>query len=151
MTPQRTLNRLESKVEQIAAFDPVVIPRLLQTSEYRSAVSATVPTSDIDDDHHAVWARRQPPKVLAIVDECVLHRPPGGLEILRHQLAHLLTATTDSYWSIRVVPRDQTIASGPFTLLRLPDRPPVVVLDHLTCTLFLEGPDDVDAVRRPES
>lgn len=43
-----------------------------------------------------------------------------------------------------MIPKDQAVACGPFTLLRLPDRPPVVVLELLTCRLFLEHPEHID-------
>lgn len=145
---QHALNSLEPRAEQIVSFDPILMPRLLQTSQYRSAVlaaSATVPSGDIDDDRHTVGAHRQPPQMLAFVDEWVLHRPVGGLEVLRRQLAHLREVTAESRWPVRVLPRDQAIASGPFTVVRLPDRPPVVVVDHLTCWLFLESPQDINA------
>lgn len=149
---QRTLSTLESQAERIVHFDPVMVPGLLQTSEYTQAVLAeSAGAPDNDDDHGVTWLsrsaliRRQLPKLLAILDESVLHRPFGGREVLRRQLEHLRTAAGESHWTIRVVPRDQKITTGPFTLLHLADRSPVVCLEHLTCALFLERPHDIDA------
>jgi transcriptional regulator with XRE-family HTH domain len=145
---QHILQSLQSQANQIVSFDPVFIPRLLQTNEYRSAIlaaSATMPTSDINRDRHGVSAPRQPPTLLAFVEEHVLHRPLGNPEILGHQLEHLRETVADSDSTIRVIPKDQAVACGPFTLLRLPDRPPVVVLELLTCRLFLERPEAIDA------
>lgn len=145
---QYSLSTLESKAKEIISFDPTVIPRFLQISEYRCAAlaqSVTVPANDIDDDRPDVSACRQPPKRLAILDESVLHRPLGGWEVLRRQLEHLREAAADKDWTIHMVPRGQTIASSAFTLLRLPDRPPVIIHEHPTCRLFLERPHDIEA------
>lgn len=145
---QHTLRRLASYAEQIVCFDPVVIPGPLQTTQYRNAVltaSPTTPTRGIDDDREADSARRQPPELLAFVGECALHRPPGSRDVLLRQFEHLRTAASEGHCAIRVLPRDRTVASGPFTLLRLPDRSPVVVLEHLTRRLFLEHPEDINA------
>lgn len=44
-----------------------------------------------------------------------------------------------------MIPSGRKITTGPFTLLRLSDRSPVIYLEHLSCTLFLERPHDIDA------
>lgn len=144
---QRTLCSLQSQADQMVCFDPVVIPGALQTEEYRRAVLAGSTTGD-PDDRNADSACRQPPTLLALLDECVLHRPFGGREVLHDQLGHLREVAAEPRWSIRVVPKDQTAASGPFTLLHLPARSPVVAIEHLTCRLFLERPEDIDVYER---
>lgn len=148
-----TLSTLTSYAEQIVHFDPVMIPGVLQTSEYTQAVQAesgVAPT--IEQDHSAIRRKRRctlnrckPPELLAILDESVLHRPWGGHGVLRHQLEHLRTTSAESHRMIRVLPGGQRITTGPFTLLRLADRSPVIHLEHPTCSLFLEQPHDIDA------
>jgi hypothetical protein len=121
-----------------------MIPRPLQTREYTQSVQAesgATPTTD----HDPSTTRSQPAKLLAIVGESVLRRPFGGTDVLRRQLEHLHTAAAENRRTIRVLPSGQKITTGPFTLLRLPDLSPVICLEHLTCTLFLEQPHDIDA------
>lgn len=149
---RHTLITLESKAEHIVYVDPVVIPEVLRTSDYTTAVMAEselVSNSDNDGRteqccRQSVLAQRQPPQRLAILDDSVLQRPLGGKEVLCRQLEHLKAAAADSRWTIRVMPRDHAITTGAFTLLRFPDRSPVVVLEYLTCSLFLEQPHDID-------
>lgn len=151
---QHALTTLEFKADRIIHFAPLVVPELLQTGEYtRTLRAGSGPTSqnDIDDGKvtrlpcRSVFKHRKPPHRVAIIDESVLHRPLAGRDVLRRQLEHLLDAATKRHWTIRVVPSDQAIATGTFTLLRMPDRSPVVHVEHLTCSLFLEQPQDIDA------
>lgn len=142
---QHILHSLESDATQIISFDPVVIPRLWQTEKYRNALQPpTRPNPGTHHDRYTRCARRQPPALHAFVEERVLHRSPGNPEILAHQLDHLRDTAADIDNTLRVIPQDRIGATHPFTFLRLHDRAPVVVLEFLTCRLYLERPEDID-------
>jgi transcriptional regulator with XRE-family HTH domain len=154
---QHTLITLESKAEQIVNFEPLVVPGLLQTGEYTHAImaeSGVVPENEIDgrlmtrSRRQSVLARRNPPKLLALIDELVLHRTLGGAEVLHRQLWHLIRISGQLNISIRVVPNGHVGASGSFAVLRLPDRNPVVFLGSLTSNLFVERSEDVSLYER---
>lgn len=154
MPRHQTLLTLASEADRIFQFDPVVVPGLLQTGEYKAAIldgTAAASAKQIDDcaalqlQRQSVLTRKEPPRLLALLDESVLHRPVGGRNVLRRQLEHLQKLSTESNCTIRVVPRGESITCGAFALLRLSDRSPVVLIENLTCSLFLEQPHDVEA------
>jgi transcriptional regulator with XRE-family HTH domain len=154
-----TFSALESRAETIVDFELTVIPGLLQTADYARALMVESPTAaddEIDDLlmtrllRQSVLRRKNPPKVLALIDEPVLHRPVGGHGVLRRQLEHLLLASGDPNLSIRVVPNVGYHAgiTGAFHILELPGAPSVVFLEGLASNLFLEDPVDVDLYRQ---
>lgn len=154
---QRTLTWLEGKAELIVNFQTAVVPGLLQIGEYTQAIlanSGAFSEDEIEDRmitrlrRQSVLMRRRPPELLALIDEQVLYRPIGGCAVQRHQLDHLVKAGQRSNITIRIVPGGCMGPSGDFELLHLPQRQPVVVLENLTSSLFLEEGSDVDAYRR---
>lgn len=154
---QHTLIMLESKAAQIVNFEPLIVPGLLQTGEYTRAImaeSGVVQEEEIDDrmvtrlHRQSVLVRRNPPQLLAFIDELVLHRILGGPAVLRLQLRHLVKRASQPNITIRVIPNGHVGASGSFALLRLPERNPVVFLESLTSNLFVERPEDVGLYER---
>lgn len=154
---QQTLINLESKAEEIINFGALVVPGLLQTGEYTEAIlreSGVVPENEFGARlitrarRQSVVNRRNPPKLIALIDELVLHRTLGGPEVLYHQLWHLIKLSGQINISIRIVPNGHVGASGAFTFLRLPDRKPVIFLESLTSNLFAERSEDVDVYER---
>lgn len=93
------LTWLEARAEEIRSFDGLVLPGLLQTREYAEAtIRAVDPTAPVDQTERwvefrmkrqQVLAAEQPPHLAAVLDEALLHRPVGGPETMRAQLAHL--------------------------------------------------------------
>lgn len=152
---KRTLITLESKAESIVHFDLTLIPGLLQTAEYTRAVMLEcgyVPQEDIDDGmttrlrRQSVLVRRDPPKLLAVIDELALHRLVGGRDVLRRQLLHLVQESNRQHVELRVVPNDGHAHSGvdgSFILIRRPELSPVVLVETLTSSLFVEDRSEV--------
>lgn len=156
---QRTLITLESRADRIVAFEPIVIPGLLQTGEYTRAVmeqSGMVTESESDEGMHerlrrqSVMLRRQPPKILAVIDELALHRCVGKPEVLRRQLDHLAQVSQQPHITIRVIPNQRIHAGtmGPFTVIEQPERTPVVFVAQPASNLFVEQQDQVDAYQQ---
>lgn len=153
---QRTLVTLESRADRIVNFETVVVPGLLQTTEYTRAVIADggdVPSTEVDprvetrSRRSAVLYGRNPPQLLAIIDEPVLHRPVGGCNVLNRQLWHLLHAAARPNISVRVVPRSVPTHAGlegAFSLISRSGLVPVVFVENLTSSLFLEERAEVD-------
>ena len=65
--------------------------------------------------------RDRPPRVSAILDEAVLHRPVGGSQTMREQLQHLLSLAERDTVDITVVPwraaAHPGMVFGAFTIL----------------------------------
>lgn len=147
---QETLMSLESRALAITSFEPIVVPGLLQTGEYTRAIM--VESGIVDDDdvesrmitrlqRHSVLLRRQPPELLAIIDELALRRVIGGRDVLRRQLEHLVEMAQRPNIAIRIVlnaDRGHPGIDGGFLVIRRPEGTPVVFLANLTSSLFLE-------------
>jgi transcriptional regulator with XRE-family HTH domain len=86
----------EAEASSILNYEAQVVPGLLQTAEYASAVTqadGVYQDPEVLEQRvavrmarQAVLAREQPPKLRAVVDEAVLRRPIGGADVMRRQL-----------------------------------------------------------------
>lgn len=154
---QRTLTWLEGKAERIVNFETAVVPGLLQTGQYTRAIleySGLFSDDEIEDRmvtrlrRFSVVMRKRPPELFSLIDECVLHRAVGGPDVLRRQLDHLLETVQRPNVTVRVLPNGCVGFNSPFALLHLPRRSPVVFLENLTSSLFLEERSDVSVYLR---
>lgn len=147
---------LESRADSIVSFDLALIPGLLQTAEYTQALIAEIgilPESEFEDSivtrmqRQAVLLRRDPPKLVAIVDEFALHRLVGGPSVLRRQLRYLVEESNRPNVSLRVVTNDGQAHSGVeghFVVIRRAGLAPVVYVENLTAGLFVEDRTEVE-------
>jgi transcriptional regulator with XRE-family HTH domain len=146
---------LESRAEQICAYGTMVVPPLLCTVEYAKALfysthGRNLPEFRVDKwlallvDRQKVLNGPKPTRVHALVEEQVLHRPIGGVAVLRAQLEHLarLSARTDLAVEVRVLPATAGAHAGhfgAFTVFRMPTPyPPVTYVEHLGGRLYIE-------------
>ena len=91
---------------------PIIVPAMFETAEYRRAVVMAAGT-DLEraDELVAATLERQsvlqgtdPPEVVAVLHEAVLHRLIGTAEIMHDQLIHLAELSERPNLSIHVVP-----------------------------------------------
>lgn len=152
---QQTLISLESRAMAITNFEGMAIPGLLQTGEYSRSLMIEcghVPEEEVESRmvtrlrRHSILLRDRPPHLVALIDELALHRVIGGCDVLRRQLDHLVELSVRSNIDIRVIPNRRTHAgiNGAFTVLRRRAGEPVVFLENLTSSLFLEERDEVE-------
>lgn len=97
----RDLMQLEKDASAIANIEPILIPGLLQTSEYAAATIRGIYGDPPDHEVNAMVAtrlarqsllsQRNAPSPHAIVDEMALQRPIGDPGVMERQLQHLLT------------------------------------------------------------
>jgi transcriptional regulator with XRE-family HTH domain len=153
---------LEESACRILAWEQQFIPGLLQIEDYARAIAGHgwSPLSSEDVQRHiAVRTRRQellsrpnPPKLWAVIDESVLHRPIGGREVLRAQIEHLLEVTKRPHITLQVLPYQFSgyAAEGSFITLRFaePDLPDVVYIEHLSGALYLDKRADIELYGR---
>jgi hypothetical protein len=153
---------LEETATRIQAFELQYVPGLLQTEQYARAIAIggrpETATGDIEG-HIALRTRRQQilfgaraPRLWAIIDESVLHRPIGGRETMLGQIERLLDLTALGNISLQVVPyhRSGYSAESAFSLLRFAEAelPDIVYVQHLTGAIYLERLDDVEVYSR---
>ncbi|MEU6645908.1 helix-turn-helix transcriptional regulator [Saccharomonospora sp. NPDC046836] len=153
---------LEEAASRIQTYELQFVPGLLQTEDYaRAIVTHGLPenASAAEEGRVALRMRRQrllfrpnAPRLWAVVDESVLHRPIGGRAAHRAQLDQLLELTTMPHITVQVVPygRSGYAAEGAFTLLRFAEAelPNICYIEHIAGGLYLDRPDEIELIGR---
>jgi transcriptional regulator with XRE-family HTH domain len=154
---------MESDAAKIAAFQPQVIPGLLQTKEYATAViagaSGPLPDHEVEFfvnfrlERQAVFQRDDPPQYLCILTEGVVRQQIGGPAIMAEQLRRLMSLSRPPEMTIQVIPFSQgayTSTGGAFALYSYPDPLDldIVHTDYLDGALYLEEDATVEKYRR---
>ncbi|MCO6006653.1 helix-turn-helix transcriptional regulator [Actinoallomurus purpureus] len=102
---------IEARSSVIKVFEALVVPGLLQTSEYAHALIAAGGVPNVDRlveermPRQVILTRDDPPVLLILLTESVLDWSIGGPAVMRNQLARLLEASELPDVGIRVVPR----------------------------------------------
>ncbi len=103
-------------------------------------------------ERQRILEREQPPLARAILDEAVLHRPIGGREVMRGQLARLLEFTGHRWMRVQVLPYragEHTSLDGAFNLLRFEGDPDIIYTEDLISGHMTANPDAIrEAARR---
>ncbi len=153
---------LEESASLIQSYELQFVPGLLQTEDYiRSVVSRGRPQLLDQEGERRVALRLQRQKVLtrpgaprlwAVVDESVLHRPIGGHRVLREQIEHLLELTRQPNVTLQILPYHQSgyAAEGAFSMLRFaePSLPDIVYIEHLGGALYLDRLEELELYGR---
>ncbi|MFE7229861.1 DUF5753 domain-containing protein [Streptomyces sp. NPDC057596] len=149
---------IEAQAESVQAWQPMLIPGLLQCYTYACAsIRAASPAVPLEVVADRADARRQridrlgkpgARQITVIVDEAALHRPVGGHQALADQLEHLLAVEAlQPSLSIRVLPQggqEHPGLLGAFTLYRAGGQR-AVFTESLTDSTISTRPEDVAA------
>jgi transcriptional regulator with XRE-family HTH domain len=144
--PWRPLMALEESAVRHRDWECQHVPGLLQTESYARAILETNPDASPDEVDHRLHHRMSRQngvtgpnavRLWAIIDEDVLHRPVGGVDVMQAQLGRLLDLARRSNVTIQVVPREAGAHGGMavgFMLLDFAEEagPPAVYLDTVT-------------------
>jgi len=151
---------LESQASGMRTLETSVVPGLLQTPEYARAVTraavGSLEDTKLDTLVEVRLARQDvlrsnpPLELTALLDEAVLRREVGGPAVMTRQLKRLLDAAQLPQVRLQVLPFAAGAhigITGPFVIFSFPIRSDldVVVLDHLTSSLYLERKEDLQA------
>ncbi|GAB2851090.1 helix-turn-helix transcriptional regulator [Streptomyces deserti] len=151
---------LESQAGAMRTLETTVVPGLLQTPEYARAVTRAavegLSEERLDTLVEVRLARQDvlradPPLELnAVLDEAVLRREVGGPGVMARQLTRLVEEAQLPHVRLQVLPFAAGAhigVTGPFVILSFPHTSDldVVVLDHLTSSLYLERKEDLQA------
>ncbi|MEU2548579.1 helix-turn-helix transcriptional regulator [Streptomyces roseolus] len=149
---------LETDAQSLRVYEPQIIPGLLQTRAYATAViSGALPESTAADieKRATVRTRRQervrdeerPLRLWAVIDEAALRRVVGNRQVMAEQLEHLVEQSHLPHVTVQVLPFDTGAhpgISGQYSILEFPDASDssVVYIEGVTSDLYLEkGPD----------
>ena len=153
---------LEQAASSIATFEPVVVPGLLQTAAYATAVERVGPEPLPREDEirqrvdtriarQGVLDREPEPLSLSVVlDESVLHRVAGDRDVMCQQLDHLVEMAERPNVDVRILPLDAGVFSaafGAFQVLTSPasSRPFMACMVDRVGPHYLDRPLEVDA------
>ena len=154
-----TLSDYEDAANTIVCYETVLVPGLLQTVEYMSALMRQVPAIPGGELAARIEARlkRQlildrlyPAKFVFFLDEYTLGRVGAGREIMSEQVHHLLRIAVRPHVEIRIIPNEVGFHAGqmPFQLMTFTELQPIVFIENETSVLFLERPDTIGGYRR---
>jgi transcriptional regulator with XRE-family HTH domain len=136
------------------SFQPILVPGLLQTDEYATAVLRTIrgpkDTKRLDGlrelriaRQEKVFARTPALELNYLLDESVVRRAVGGRTIMKNQINHLIDSYQRDDISIRIIP----FSMGMYRSIRVP----YVVLEFRNPTdnpiLYLEHPQREALIR----
>ena len=125
---------MEAKAEYISTYQCQLVYGLLQTPEYAAALLSFDHPDKAEEmvaarlDRQRILKREQPPAVWVVLDESVLLQTVGSRQVMREQLAHLLSFRDDPWVHIQVLPFDvgpHAGMMGSFNLLRFADDPDI--------------------------
>lgn len=115
-------------------FETLLVPGLLQTADYASALISGINPHLTDDEvqrrvmarlaRQQILSRTNPPSLHLILDAGVLERPVGAPRIMRDQLRRLAEAIDVPNVTIQILPKEvgaSPALEGPFSILSLPE------------------------------
>ncbi|MEU2248960.1 helix-turn-helix transcriptional regulator [Streptomyces sp. NPDC019224] len=151
---------LESQARTARTLETSVVPGLLQTADYARAVTRAsldgLPSGQLDSlvevrlTRQGVLRSDPPLRLSAVLDEAVLRREVGGRRVMREQLRHLARVAQLPHVQLQLLPFSvggYVSLTSPFVIFSFPTASDldVVVLDHLTSSLYLERKEDLAA------
>lgn len=158
LDPYKTLLGFESEAKAIYVYDTLLLHGLLQTNEYASAVIRAVSVGERPDvieqrvavrmARQAVLTRQPPVELYAVIDEAVLRRPVGGVDVMRRQLRRLTEVSEQPAITLQVLPFSVGAhrgIDGSFSILEFPSGTddPLAYADGMTGGVFRSKSDDV--------
>ncbi|MFF3457710.1 helix-turn-helix domain-containing protein [Streptomyces sp. NPDC002730] len=150
---------LEDQACAARTLETSVVPGLLQTPDYARAVTraalADLPATTVNSlvevrlTRQSVLRAEKPLELSAVLDEAVLRREVGGRQVMREQLRGLAETAQLPHVRLQVLPFSvggYVGLTGPFVIFSFPNTSDldVVVLDHLTSSLYLERKEDLE-------
>ncbi|MEU8041311.1 helix-turn-helix transcriptional regulator [Streptosporangium sp. NPDC049078] len=134
----RSWLEFEPRAEALHMWELSMIPGLMQVEGYARALIGNEPDSTPEQTDKRVAARLErqeilrrpkPPKIWAVLDESILHRPVGSPEVMKFQLQHLLELGKSSHISLHLLPYTaySTVGLlGSFVIADMPEGQPSV-------------------------
>ena len=132
--PLRTLIEYEDEASASRHYQDLVVPGLLQTSDYMRAstrqLAPDMPAGRVDLvvevrlKRQELLSRTHAPHMFFVLDEAVIRRNVGGNDVMRRQLQQLIATADMPHVAIEVVPFAVGLAPGlqaPFVILEFAD------------------------------
>lgn len=141
---------MEATASKLQIYDVQTITGLLQTEDYARALMEAVREEAVDQlvtarlERQRILAGLSAPWLWVIVDEAVLRRPIGGLQVMREQLDRLAALALNRRIVLQVLPFSagaHACTDGALTVLSFDEGPDVV---------YVEGPGSGQLISEPD-
>lgn len=148
---------LEGDATDSRMFHCQLVPGLVQTEDYARAIMETGRLPNADDlvtarmERQRILEREDPPKLWVILDEGVLRRTVGGVEVMKGQLERLRDLADTAPHVAQIIPENGKPYhgwSGSFALLSFAEGADVVHFDGFPRGYFLAEQEDVASATR---
>ncbi|MCL7430444.1 helix-turn-helix transcriptional regulator [Streptomyces sp. YS415] len=143
---------LEVRAMEIGTFQTHMVHGLLQTEEYVRAVLGVLDETNLDDRtavrlaRQCIFDKEEPPVFWMILSEAALHQEVGGPQVMRNQLAHLLSFESNPRINVQVLPfaaGAHAGLQGSFTVFRFTGDPTIVYTEGYGSGHPTANPDTV--------
>lgn len=153
---------LEAEASTISAYQAEIVPGLLQTERYAAALHRAALMNATEEEierHVAVRMERQArlrqpdaPQFWVVLNEAVIRRMIGERAVMHEQLVKLAEATNAPNITLQVLPFSagaHASMDSAFSIVSFdpPTDGEIVYLEHPTCSLYLEKPEEVARYR----
>ncbi|MGI5230045.1 helix-turn-helix domain-containing protein [Actinoallomurus sp. CA-142502] len=141
----------EAQATLLLRFSFDLVPGLLQTEECARAILRNEDHVKVRMSRQQVLTKENPPVLVALIDESVLHRNVGGAQAMSDQLNHLVEMAGYEHVVIQVIRLSSTIGSqytGSFTIASYNGEPEVAHIDDAISGDVVESADEVFRLRR---
>ncbi|ONM50743.1 helix-turn-helix domain-containing protein [Nocardia donostiensis] len=160
---------LEAGASELAIFQPLIVPGLLQTADYARTLDKQYFPNDSDEElerrvalriqrQHIATRRRQPVRLVVVLHEAVLRTVVGGPRVMAAVCRHIADLSTRENIEVRILPFRAGFPTGivvsPFIIMTFPKdsrgkpvEPTIVFAESFTGDVYLESSDDVRRCR----
>ncbi len=157
----RTFVGLEGLAAQASIYAPLIFPALLQSAAY--ALGVTAGHIRVRPDHNErtvslrmerqrrLFAEDDPLRLTVMLEEAVLDRPIGGVDVLRGQLEHVLQFIEHDNIEFRMLPTGvgyHEALIGPFTVLDFAKAQSIAYVELVNGAVYVQDQDQVDGYNR---
>ena len=142
----------EGEAQSLRLWSPTLIPGLLQTADYGQALFLAAQSDTSDDviaalvaarlERQAILDRPDPPDLVVVLDEAVLHRLIGSPQVMHDALVHVAELSQRPYVVVQVVPSSNGANAG------LAGAFDIAAADGMPETLRMEGVEDQTMEKR---
>ncbi|MEV5876751.1 helix-turn-helix transcriptional regulator [Streptomyces sp. NPDC052101] len=131
----REVAELEVRATEICTFQTHMIHGLLQSPSYVRAVLGVLDQDKLEDRaavrlaRQRIFEKEEPPVFWTILSEAALRQEIGGQEVMREQLARLLSFEDDPRINVQILPYsvgEHPGLQGSFTVFRFVSDPSIV-------------------------
>ncbi|BDH13318.1 transcriptional regulator [Streptomyces hygroscopicus] len=153
--------KMEPKAVAIAEWSPTVVPGLLQTPAYAHSLFREGDPRASDEElatkvrhrlaRQDVLKGSSPPDFSVIICESVIRRNVGGPEVMREQLAALLTHGTQPTTVLQVLPLSagtHGLMDGSMSILTTAEGQPVIYTEGIRSGAIIDEPSKVRNLSR---